>query len=545
MTFSSRAEPILDRAILTETRDAPDTIATPYRISVGDTFRGTLGTAGDEDFIAIRLVAGQTYTLEMSGIGANPVSDTYLGLYSSTGTLLATDDDGGADLNSRLVFTAATTGTYYISAGSFADSYAGRYDVTVSRGDDPTVFTPRQIADQLVNGYWDSTGRSARGFDVAQGDTLNVDISDLTAAGQRLATTALQTWSAITGIRFDTTPGANATIHISFDDADSGAYSSSNVNGGDIIDSFVNVSADWLSSYGTGLNSYSLQTYIHEIGHALGLGHAGNYNGAATYGVHNHYANDSWQATIMSYFSQTENTYINADYAYVVTPMIADILAMQTIYGASRNIRAGDTVYGDNATAGGIYNRIAALPGDEVAWTIFDQGGQDMLDLRTATEAQRIDLRPGSVSDVWGAVGNLSIALGTVIEGAIGGRGGDEIIGNGVANRLTGGAGADVFVFATDLGGGNVDRITDFRVVDDTIRLDDDIFRVLPDGRLAASAFAANAAGRATDALDRIVYETDTGALWYDRDGSGAAAAVRFATLSSGLNLTGADFLVA
>lgn len=47
-----------------------------------------------------------------------------------------------------------------------------------------------------------------------------------------------------------------------------------------------------------------------------------------------------------------------------------------------------------------------------------------------------------------------------------------------------------------------------------------------------------------TDAFDRIMYETDTGRLYFDADGSGAGACVQFATLAANLALTSADFFV-
>jgi Ca2+-binding RTX toxin-like protein len=72
---------------------------------------------------------------------------------------------------------------------------------------------------------------------------------------------------------------------------------------------------------------------------------------------------------------------------------------------------------------------------------------------------------------------------------------------------LAGGAGTETFVFNTALGAGNVDSITDFSVLDDTIHLDDAIFVGLSAGNLAASAFAANLTSAATDALHRVIYE--------------------------------------
>lgn len=206
------------------------------------------------------------------------------------------------------------------------------------------VFTNDQIADQLTRET--STGAPIS-FDAGPGDTITVDITGLTNAGKFLATNALEAWENVTGLNFSF---VSSGAQITFDDENSGAYASfSWWSNGDLISADVNVSKAWLNSYGTSINSYSFQTYIHEIGHALGLRHGGNYNGSATYGVDNHYQNDSWQATVMSYFSQTENTYINASYAYVITPMVADIIAVQNLYGTPGSIRTGATVYGNNS----------------------------------------------------------------------------------------------------------------------------------------------------------------------------------------------------
>jgi Ca2+-binding RTX toxin-like protein len=109
---------------------------------------------------------------------------------------------------------------------------------------------------------------------------------------------------------------------------------------------------------------------------------------------------------------------------------------------------------------------------------------------------------------------------------------------------LTGGANVDSFVFNTTLGASNIDRITDFNTISDTIRLENAVFTGLAGGALAASAFVRNTSGNAADASDRVIYESDTGRLYFDRDGTGAAAKVHFATLGTNLAVTNADFFV-
>lgn len=89
----------------------------------------------------------------------------------------------------------------------------------------------------------------------------------------------------------------------------------------------------------------------------------------------------------------------------------------------------------------------------------------------------------------------------------------------------------------------NVDRIADFNVKQDTILLDNAVMSAL--GRaLEAREFWKSTSGLAHDRNDRIIYETDTGWLNYDGDGSAARGAVHIATLTPDLALTYSNFVV-
>ncbi|WP_299652638.1 M10 family metallopeptidase C-terminal domain-containing protein [uncultured Tateyamaria sp.] len=126
-----------------------------------------------------------------------------------------------------------------------------------------------------------------------------------------------------------------------------------------------------------------------------------------------------------------------------------------------------------------------------------------------------------------------------------GGRGSDLLDGGLGADTLTGGMGEDSFRFSTELGEGNVDRIRGFDANEDLILLDSLIFEELgDDGALSFRAFHSSAMGVARDSDDRIIYDTDNGALSYDGDGSGDGDAIQFAQLSRNLDLSADNFII-
>lgn len=298
---------------------------------------------------------------------------------------------------------------------------------------DLPVYTLDQVAYQLTHGYWQSSSRDWRAFDVQAGDTLTVNLTGLDATGQAAAMAALASWTAVSGLQFQVTTGA---ADITFDDNSSGAYSSSWVyaSWNQIDSSTVNVHPSW-----QGYGDYYHQTYIHEIGHALGLGHGGNYNGGADFDTNAHYANDSWQMSVMSYFSQWENPNTDATYNFLATPMMADVLAIQNLYGVPTNVNTGDTVYGDGTTL----TQLGMDLTTRWAVTIFDSAGTDLVNLGSRSANQRLDLRPESFSDLNGEKGNFGIARGAVIENAITGNGNDAVTGNSAANHIQTGMGSD------------------------------------------------------------------------------------------------------
>ncbi|MBN9221307.1 MAG: calcium-binding protein [Mesorhizobium sp.] len=140
--------------------------------------------------------------------------------------------------------------------------------------------------------------------------------------------------------------------------------------------------------------------------------------------------------------------------------------------------------------------------------------------------------------------GTTAINLtGNEFSQTIEGNAGNNIInGGGGKDVLTGNGGKDVFVFNSALKASNVDKITDFSVTQDKIQLDHTVFTGLQKGALPTAAFHVGTA--AHNSGDHIIYNSSTGALSFDSDGTGSAHQIQFATLSPHLALTASSFIV-
>ncbi len=252
---------------------------------------------------------------------------------------------------------------------------------------------------------------------------------------------ALQSWSDVANIAFVRVgdglfgPSAysnNATILFgNYGEGEDGAAAFAYFAGDPAVDAnagdvWVNISLG--GNAAPNLNAYGRQTLVHELGHALGLDHPGDYNageGSPTYTTDAVYYEDSRQYTLMSYWSSS-NTGGDLQGYSASAPLLDDIAAIQVLYGENMSTRLGDTIYGFNSNTDRDFYT-ASSANSVLIFAAWDAGGYDTLDFSGYGQNQVIDLRQGHFSNVGGLVGNVSIAMGAVIERAIGGSGSDTL----------------------------------------------------------------------------------------------------------------------
>ncbi|NMC31933.1 MAG: matrixin family metalloprotease [Veillonellaceae bacterium] len=315
--------------------------------------------------------------------------------------------------------------------------------------------------DALLYGTCWSTGSISFSFPV-DGSTFVSDYSDsqeyergfeaLSATMQDGIRQALSLWASVANLTFTEVdePSGGGVIRVAQSSEPSTAYSylpTAAERGGDIWFGYhYNYTNPQWQTY----SNYAFLTMLHEIGHALGLKHPGDY-GDGDEAPFLDTAHDAVQYTVMSYRSYPGDTaggYILGSSSYPQTPMLYDIQAIQYLYGANYDYNADDTTYSFSPTDTKIFR------------TVWDGGGTDTYDASAYACAVEIELTPGSwsilASSQLADLGNGVKAPGSVanaflyqddarslIENAVGGSGDDILRGNAGDNVLTGGAGCD------------------------------------------------------------------------------------------------------
>ncbi|RDI60194.1 calcium-binding protein [Microvirga subterranea] len=173
------------------------------------------------------------------------------------------------------------------------------------------------------------------------------------------------------------------------------------------------------------------------------------------------------------------------------------------------------------------------------AFGAFQLAPEDSFKVNGTNASEQIDGR-SSNDRLYGLNGNDRLN---------GNDGNDWLIGGLGKDVLTGGGGADVFVFDKKPNKKtNYDTVRDFNVRDDSVYLDNAIFKKLGKGSEANPGKLNKAffkiSDKAQDFNDYLIYNKKTGILYYDSDGSGGAQQVEIAKLSKNLKLTYKDFFV-
>ena len=306
------------------------------------------------------------------------------------------------------------------------------------------------------------TGTIRDNLKIKNKKVITVNIDALSENQQNIARDALQAWAILIPHKIEIS--SNDNVNITFTPSTTGSYVGGSYEDDEyhaVIHIYTDPSANLVNQLGT---------YIHEIGHALGMFHPGPYpnlddQGNIVFSEEDRiYDIDNEQFTIMSYFQHKDK---NNDYVYTnpATPMIADIIAIQLRYGTPDHINGGDTIYGVNSNTGTYLDKLLSEFTEpdfsydigDYSITIIDTDGYDTIDFSShdkdnpgrlsnldfGFESQRVNLNPGHTSDVYNRSGNLVIARDTIIERFYAGAGDDHVTGNIADNWLEGRDGND------------------------------------------------------------------------------------------------------
>jgi Ca2+-binding RTX toxin-like protein len=258
--------------------------------------------------------------------------------------------------------------------------------------------------------------------------------------------------------------------------------------------------------------------------------------------------------------------------SFAKSALIIDLAAGTVAGGATGGGGSAQAVNFEQAIGGAFNDRFVGTAGNNYLYgnggndvfvlsagvdTIDGAGGVDTLDASAMAAAVVVNLATSSMngtSTIYSAETVLGSAFADALTGSTaanrfeGGGGDDTLAGGAGVDTLMGGAGSDRFDFVSAPGTANADRLLDFTSGSDKLRFDDAFH---PGAGALGNLVAGDqrfwsAAGATTghDATDRFVYNTTTGNLYYDADGSGSGAAQLAATLQPSAALQATDLVI-
>lgn len=503
------------------------TVNTPRTVS-GQNFNDMIFGGNGDDTID----GGFGNDTMVGGLG----NDTYTG--ESAGDVALEAADGGFDTfrtsRNSMTLMANVETLIYTGASSFVGA-GNVQDNIIIGGNANDVLVGYGGNDTLVGGVGNDEMIGGTGDDIYQDVTGTDSIVELNGEGIDTATTSVAVYTLASNVEILTYTGGSSFLGLgnSGDNVITGGASGDDLFGRDGNDTLNNgggSAADTMLG-GLGNDVYNITVAGTST---IELASQGIDEVRTAFGIYGLQAN-------VENLTFTDGGNHGAGVGNVLDNVIKGSTGVDSLFGREGN----DNLHGGTGSA----NTLLGQEGDDtyhveaVGDSVIEFGGQGNDTVVTTVANFTLSANVENLTFVNGiahiGIGNT---LDNMLTGSSGsdflsaGDGNDILAGLSGADELTGGAGADQFRYAGNETG--VDRIYDFQSGTDKIAL-------LASGYTptATIGFVQSGAPAALDAVSTFLYNTNTGILSYDDDGSGAGAAVQIAQLNAGLNLSVSDFM--